>query len=111
MPIKESGVMPGTAYLIDGDGKAYPFDRIQSITLSTSEEDSKSATIAQLKPVEEFSATLKMRRMSRKRFVKKLRRAGWTKKESKIIARETKIPYAMAWLHCAFGGLMIETEA
>ena len=50
-----------------------------------------------------FSATLRLKRMSRKTFINKLSSFGFRRKEAKRIARRTKIPYASAYMIYCFG--------
>ena len=97
MPIKEDQKM--TVVMVGG-GKTIRFDgltEVPSLTLADTEQ-SDAEPVLQFNPQQEFSGTLKLRRLSRKRFVSNMRRLGLTKKQAKRLAWAIKVPYSVAWI-------------
>lgn len=96
-----------TMYLITGGGQRIPFDGIVHETpLTYTGGEAESGFSRDIEPMD-FTCSFRLKRISRKEFVSRLKKRGWTKKEAKIIARDAnrrRTPYAVAWVRYMFGG-------
>ena len=91
MPIKDYD--KNTLYI---DGRPFLMQSIESNRVFNKE--TKEEMLPYFTTSRSFSATMKFKNtMNRVRFVRALIRLGYSKKEAKQIAKQTKKPYYIAW--------------
>jgi len=93
-------------YFISADGKVIPFNDIPEVTIDNNENQKP---IGELTDSASFSVSLKARypKLSRKRFVNRIEKMGYTRKYAKKISRiinRSKIAYGQAFFYIMLAG-------